>query len=67
MRSGVAALRGAAAPLSRGLDGKLNDAAPQLDPLDRDGRMLDNVARNSFAPGSLPSHHNEKPPPVEKR
>jgi hypothetical protein len=31
-----------------GLDGKLNDAATQLDPLDRDGRMLDNLARNSF-------------------
>jgi hypothetical protein len=28
--------------------GKLNDAATQLDPLDRDGRMLDNLARNSF-------------------
>ena len=27
--------------------GKLNDAATQLDPRDRDGRMLDNLARNS--------------------
>jgi hypothetical protein len=27
---------------------ELNDAATQLDPLDRDGRMLDNLARNSF-------------------
>jgi hypothetical protein len=26
------------------LDGKLSDAATQLDPLDRDGRMLDNLA-----------------------
>src|SRR5450631_2858588 len=31
-----------------GLDGKLNDAATQLDPLDRDGGMLDNLARNGF-------------------
>jgi hypothetical protein len=30
------------------LDGKLNDAATRLDPLDRDGRMLDPLARNSF-------------------
>jgi hypothetical protein len=31
------------------LDGKLkNDAATPVDPLDRDGRMLDNLARNSF-------------------
>ena len=29
---------------NRGLDGKLNDAATQLDPLDRDGGMLDNLA-----------------------
>jgi hypothetical protein len=28
--------------------GKLNDAATQLDPLDRDGWMLDNPARNGF-------------------
>jgi hypothetical protein len=30
------------------LDGKLNDAATRLDPLDRDGRMLDHFTRNSF-------------------
>jgi hypothetical protein len=35
-------------PAQSCLDGKLNDAATQLDPLDRDGRMLDNLARNSF-------------------
>jgi hypothetical protein len=27
---------------------KLNDAATQLDPLDRDGWMLDSLARNGF-------------------
>jgi hypothetical protein len=35
-------------PAQSCLDGKLDDAATQLDPLDRDGRMLDNLARNSF-------------------
>jgi hypothetical protein len=35
-------------PANLGLDEKLYDAAPQLDPLDRDGRMLDSVARDSF-------------------
>ena len=34
-------------PAQSCLDGKLNDAATQLDPLDRDGRMLDNLARNN--------------------
>jgi hypothetical protein len=31
----------------RGVGGKRNEAATQFDPLDRDGRMLDNLARNS--------------------
>jgi hypothetical protein len=35
-------------PAQSGLDGKLDDAAATLDPLDRDGGMLDNLARNSF-------------------
>jgi hypothetical protein len=39
---------GGSGPAQWCLDGKLNDAATQLDPLDRDGRMLDNPARNSF-------------------
>ena len=48
------AIRGRRLPRGRGgpaqscLDGKLNDAATQLDPLDRDSRMLDNPARNGF-------------------
>ena len=29
-------------------DGNSNDAATQPDPLDRDGRMLDDLTRNSF-------------------
>src|SRR6266436_1213135 len=40
-------LRGVAAPPNCVWIGK-NDAATQLDPLDRDGRMLDNHARNSL-------------------
>jgi len=48
-QSGVAAYQeGTAAPPNRALDRKLNDAATQLDPLDRDSRMLDNPARNSL-------------------
>src|ERR1700730_3305297 len=35
-------------PAQSCLDGKLDDAATPLDPLDRDGRMLDSLARNSF-------------------
>jgi hypothetical protein len=35
-------------PAHRGLDRKLNDTPTQLDPLDRDGWMLDSLARNSF-------------------
>jgi hypothetical protein len=31
-----------------GVGGKRNEAATQFDPLDRDGRMLDNPARNRF-------------------
>src|SRR6266446_3279601 len=39
---------GVAAPPNCVWIGKLNVAATQLDPLDRDGRMLDNPARNGF-------------------
>jgi hypothetical protein len=35
-------------PAQSCLDGKLDDAATPLDPLDRDGRMSDSLARNSF-------------------
>jgi hypothetical protein len=41
-------LRKILSSFNHGLDGKFDDAATQLDPLDRDGRMLDNLARNSF-------------------
>ena len=39
---------GGPAPAQSCLDEWRNDAATQLDPLDRDGRMLGNLARNSF-------------------
>jgi hypothetical protein len=45
VRSGVAASRGDGGPAQ---DGKLNDAATQLDLLDSDGGMLDHLARNRF-------------------
>ena len=48
VRLGVAASRGDGGPAQSCLDGKLNDAATRLDPLDRDGRMLDHFTRNSF-------------------
>jgi hypothetical protein len=47
-RLGVAAAWLGSGPAKSCLDGKLDDAATQLDPLDRDGRMLDSLARNSF-------------------
>jgi hypothetical protein len=39
---------GTAAPLNRVGRKAINDAATQLDPLDRDSGMLDNLARSSF-------------------
>ena len=38
----------AAAPPNRLFGRKGNDTTTQLDPLDRDGRLLDHLARNSF-------------------
>jgi hypothetical protein len=48
VRLGVAASRGGGGSAQSCLDGKLNDAATRLDPLNRDDWMLDNLARNSF-------------------